>query len=217
MRSARARARGAAHPRARRYEEVRAGCSEAERADLEEVMEAVVVFLEEVAEATRDLSAQNQALLRAILEAAARGEQALDALMREMVAGSDARYTPEFLRFLDAEIARLSAEAARGGIADGKKDRSRFASQGSALGRLDEEEEEEEEEERPGDALTASRTLAMVKARITSEMEAALGEDAWAAQLLARLLQVRGSRRCTPLRLATAVRAPAPSLLTSAS
>ena len=181
-------------------------------------MEAVVVFLEEVAEATRDLSAQNQALLRAILEAAARGEQALDALMREMVAGSDARYTPEFLRFLDAEIARLSAEAARGGIADGKKDRSRFASQGSALGRLDEEEEEEEEEvERPGDALTASRTLAMVKARITSEMEAALGEDAWAAQLLARLLQVRGSRRCTPLRLATAVRAPAPSLLTSAS
>ena len=30
----------------------------------------------------------------------------------------------------------------------------------------------------------------MIKARISAEMEAQLGDDAWAAQLLARLLQV---------------------------
>jgi hypothetical protein len=33
-------------------------------------------------------------------------------------------------------------------------------------------------------------TGVQVKVRITAEMEATLGEDAWAAQLLARLLQV---------------------------
>ena len=35
-----------------------------------------------------------------------------------------------------------------------------------------------------------AQTLSVIKARISAEMEEHLGEDAWAAQLLARILQV---------------------------
>eukprot|EP00293_Proteomonas_sulcata_P011752 CAMPEP_0184308616 /NCGR_PEP_ID=MMETSP1049-20130417/17020_1 /TAXON_ID=77928 /ORGANISM="Proteomonas sulcata, Strain CCMP704" /LENGTH=272 /DNA_ID=CAMNT_0026621331 /DNA_START=120 /DNA_END=939 /DNA_ORIENTATION=+ len=40
------------------------------------------------------------------------------------------------------------------------------------------------------DPVATIRVLSLVKARITAEMENFLGDDAWAAQLLARLLQV---------------------------
>ena len=43
----------------------------------------------------------------------------------------------------------------------------------------------------------------MIKARISAEMEAQLGEDAWAAQLLARLLQVHASRPWLPIYIHT--------------
>ena len=56
---------------------------------------------------TAALAEADGQLLREILEAAAAGMHALDAKMDAMLAGQDPRYTPEFIRFLDAEIARL--------------------------------------------------------------------------------------------------------------
>jgi hypothetical protein len=42
----------------------------------------------------------------------------------------------------------------------------------------------------PAHTHARAQTLSVIKARISAEMEEHLGEDAWAAQLLSRILQV---------------------------
>ena len=78
-----------------------------ERAELTELFDTVIDFVEQFVANTAMLSAANGQLLREILEAAAMGMQALDLKMQEMLSGNEPRYTPEFIRYLDAEILRL--------------------------------------------------------------------------------------------------------------
>lgn len=78
-----------------------------ERAELTELFDTVIDFVEQFVANTAMLSAANGQLLREILEAAAMGMQALDLKMQQMLSGNEPRYTPEFIRYLDAEILRL--------------------------------------------------------------------------------------------------------------
>ena len=80
---------------------------EGERTELTALFNVAIDFVEQFVGNTAALAEANGQLLREILEAAAAGMQALDTKMDAMLAGQDPRYTPEFIRFLDAEIARL--------------------------------------------------------------------------------------------------------------
>jgi hypothetical protein len=171
---------------------------ENEMGELQTLFNAVIDFVEQFVGNTAMLSQANGQLLREILEAAAAGMQALDWKMAQMMSGEDPRYTPEFVRFLDAEIGRLSEEVARQKQAADRPTKGRRIKKGNVIdldslgaGEAEEEEEEEEEEKQVvPDAAAALQTLSVIKARISTEMESQLGGDAWAAQLLARLLQV---------------------------
>ena len=80
---------------------------EGERTELTALFNVVIDFVEQFVGNTAALAEANGQLLREILEAAAAGMQALDTKMDAMLAGQDPRYTPEFIRFLDAEMTRL--------------------------------------------------------------------------------------------------------------
>jgi hypothetical protein len=87
--------------------------NEDERSELTSLFDTVIDFLEQFVSNTALLAESNSQLLREIFEAASAGMQALDAKMKDMLSGQDPRYTPEFLRFLDAEIVRLRGEVAK--------------------------------------------------------------------------------------------------------
>ena len=84
-----------------------------ERGELNSLFNIVIDFVEQFVSNTAMMSDANGQLLREIFESAAAGMQALDAKMKSMLSGQDPRYTPEFIRFLDAEILRLRGEVAK--------------------------------------------------------------------------------------------------------
>jgi hypothetical protein len=87
--------------------------NEDERGELNSLFNIVIDFVEQFVSNTALMSEANGQLLREIFEAAASGMTPLDAKMKAMLSGQDPRYTPEFIRFLDAEIVRLRREVAK--------------------------------------------------------------------------------------------------------
>jgi hypothetical protein len=127
-----------------------------EAADLDNEMETILTFLEEFVVLAKNMAADNKDLLLEILQAANAGMDALDSKIKEVVSGSDQRYTPEFVRYLSSEISRLEQVIA----AD---ERSKAGAAPSA----DAEEEGEDAPARPGweepDARTTMLVLSMIK------------------------------------------------------